>query len=180
MKTVFVEATQGMVLWSKFQVSQYDATNLVHESVVSPGRPLLMRAGISPYTLSVMDLETREGVLVYPFRNDQGWLRSCSARMSPLIGAFVEWLSKTAQEAGQGTFDVGDLPAQVELTSGRSVAQEGSLPELLKRCMRSDDKEMRSLARKVWAAECGAEAPIANVPITLEDLDRWMSWKQAR
>jgi len=167
MQAKIVEALSGMC-WCKFLVARLGPEELKHPSAVDEGRPVLVRR--HPAELLVLDIETAEGALFCPGGSAPSDLRKHQIWVSALFAPFLDWLYEQ-HEAG---VDLMDLPDLVELTGGEQVRPEGPLDELLKLCLRSDDKEMKALARVVWqGTHEEGQIPLGTPPI-LADVKRWV------
>ncbi len=165
MDSRIIEATSGMC-WCKFLVARYGPDELNHLSQVDTGRPVLPARCSTD--LLVLDLATKEGAVFTPGRCAKADLRKHDIWVSPLFSPFLDWLYK------QDITDLANLPDLVELAGEGGVRPEGPLDTLLKMNLRSEDPEIRALARTVWLGTHNTESMPAGTPPTLADLRRWV------
>lgn len=101
MRTKFIEATNG-INWGKFAVCRFEPDEIVRESVIFPGRPVLLARGWSGDELLVIDLETCEGAAFRHGGYAKADLQKHKIWVCPLFEPFLTWLY---------TQDVSDLDA---------------------------------------------------------------------
>jgi len=167
MEARIIEVVNGMC-WCKFLVARLGPDELEHPSLVDLGRPAL--GPLYSADLLVIDIETNEGALFCLTKRPQDALRKHRIWIGPLFGSFLTWL---CEQLTAGVV-LADLPGLVELEGGGGIRPEGPLDELLKKCLHSDDKEMRALARTVWQGTHEEGSMPLGTPPTLADLQRWV------
>ena len=109
MITRFIEATNGPQNWGKFMVGRLTREELLRESAVAPGRPLLQQIGHNPAAILVFDLQTREGGLFVPGGIAAADLDKHRIWVCPLFEPFLAWLYQ------QDLSDLDALPAIIDL-----------------------------------------------------------------
>jgi hypothetical protein len=107
--TRFIEATNGPQNWGKFMVGRLTREELLRESAVAPGRPLLQQIGHNPAAILVFDLQTREGGLFVPGGIAAADLDKHRIWVCPLFEPFLVWLY------AQDLSDLDALPAVIDL-----------------------------------------------------------------
>jgi hypothetical protein len=166
MHTKIVEVVSGMC-WCKFLVARFEPEELAHPSQVDMGRTV-MGPHHDARSLLVLDIGTGEGAVFTPGGSPSADLYKHAIWVSPLFGGFLKWLYALPKVV------LADLPDLVELGESFGGERGSPLDELLKRCLRSDDKEMRAMARSVWQGEHGDTSLPPGTPPTLADVRRWV------
>ena len=168
MKTRIIEVVHGMC-WAKFSVSQWTNDEFNQTSAVDSRRVL---AGHNRTDILVVDLFTSEGAIFSPGGFAPADVRKHGIWASPLFTSFLQWLYKQGKP-----LDLDALPNLVELAEATPSGggERGSpLDELLKRCLRGGDRELRDMARAVWKGTHGDDSFPLGTPPTLADLRRWV------
>jgi hypothetical protein len=164
MDAKIIEGVCG-VCWCKFLVARFGEVEWEHLSKVDTGRRVL--GGHHPSDILVLDLGTNEGAVFHPGGHAPSDLRSHGIWTSPLFGGFLTWLYK------QPLGDLTKLPDLVGITGSFGGERGRPLDELLKVCLRSNDKEIKGLARGVWQGEHGDTTP-PGTPPRLADVQQWV------
>jgi hypothetical protein len=169
MEGKIIEALGGGC-WSKFLVARFGPDEWTHRSAIKGFESLILGAH-DPRCLLVLDLETNEGALFSPHGNVRSDLRKHQIWISVLFQPFLVWLYEQAKVPD---FDPSTLPDIIEVEGpGAAGRQDGPLNALLKKCLKSDDKETRAMARTVWTGIHGEEMPLGTPP-TLAEFQRLM------
>jgi len=164
MEAKIIEAT-GNGCWSKFMVIRFGPEEWAHRSAIEGGGRILARH--NPTDLLVVDLGTNEGAVFSPHGSVPCDLRKHAIWTSPLFQPFLVWLYEQPRP-----LDFSTLPDLIEVEGqGQAGRQDGPLDTLLKKCLKSGDKESKALARAVWQGIHGEEMPLGTPP-TLAEFQR--------